>query len=119
MDTQKKINIDVNYLLTLTERKIKDFKIISSLPTFYMEIFCCFNECKRKTEISHLSSANFIQQPLWNNEIFGYQEKSISFKNWIDSNILYVKDLFNYDGEFKKLHDFSNVLVNKSNGLCK
>ena len=46
--------------------------------------------------------ANFIQQPLWNNEIFEYQEKSISFKNWIDSNILYVKDLFNYDGEFKK-----------------
>ena len=62
MDTLR-INIDVNYLLTLTERKIKDFTIISSLPTFHKEVFCCFNECKRKTEISHLSSANFIQQP--------------------------------------------------------
>ena len=27
--------------------------------------------------------------------------------------------MFNNDGEFKKLHDFSNVLVNKSNGLCE
>ena len=44
----EKINIDINYLLTLTERKIKDFTIISSLPTFYKEVFCCFNECKRK-----------------------------------------------------------------------
>ena len=35
----EKINIDVNYLLTLTERKIKDFTIISSLPTFYEEVF--------------------------------------------------------------------------------
>ena len=41
-------NIDVNYLLTLTERKVKDFTIISSIPAIYKEVFCCFNECKRK-----------------------------------------------------------------------
>ena len=65
------MNIDIVFL-TLTERKIEDFTIISTLPTFYEELFCCFNKCKRKTEISHFSNANFTQQPLWNNEIFEY-----------------------------------------------
>ena len=32
---------------------MKDFTIISSLPTCYIERFCCFNECKMKIEISH------------------------------------------------------------------
>mgnify|MGYP003692226253 CR=1 FL=1 len=48
---------------------------------FYIEIliykevfFFCFNECKRNTEISHLSNANFKQQRLWNNEIFNIKK---------------------------------------------
>ena len=31
----------------------------------------------------------------------------------------YKFDTFNNNGEFKKLHDFLNVLVNKSNWLCE
>ena len=40
---------------------MEDFTAIFCLPTFYREVFCCFNECKRKINISHISSANLTQ----------------------------------------------------------
>ena len=35
------------------------------------------------------------------------------------SGILYVKDLFKDNGQFKTLQDFSDVLRRKSNWLCE
>ena len=60
---------------------MKDLTINSSSYTFYKEVFCSFDKCKRKPDISHLPNVNFIKQPLWNNEFFQYNEKSISLKN--------------------------------------
>ena len=87
------MNININYLLTLTE-SLQSFLLYRH---FIWKYFVVLMNVKEKTEISHLSNANITKQPLWNNEIFEYHEQSISFKNWIDGNILYLKDLFNND----------------------
>ncbi|XP_062574193.1 uncharacterized protein LOC134236030 [Saccostrea cucullata] len=113
------MNIDINYLLTLSERKLENFSLISHLSTFYKEIFCYFNECKKEIEISNLSNVKFAQQPLWNNILYQFKGKTICFKNWIASNILYTKDLFDENGNFKTLQEISNTLINKSNWLCE
>ena len=42
-----------------------------------------------------------------------------SFYNWVNSNILYVKDLFNEFGNLRSIDDFALMLLNKTNCLCE
>ena len=48
------MNIDINYLLKLTDTKIKDLTIISYLPTFYEEFFCYLMNVRGEQNISPL-----------------------------------------------------------------
>ena len=109
--------VNIEYLLKLSETNVKTFKSLSSIPIFYREILCCFNNCKRTLQSTYLSSADFVQQPLWNNDLFRYDGKTIFFKRWSQSNILYVKDLFDHDGNFLTLQQLSTIL--NDNWLCE
>ena len=60
-----------------------------------------------------------MQQPIWNNKQICFKGKTIEFTNWIKSGILYVKDLFDENGNFIDLDYLSNVLYNKNNWLCE
>ena len=66
-----------------------------------------------------LGTDEFLQQPIWNNLYFTSNGKPVVFHRWIRSNILIVKDLYNEDGNFKCIEDFSEILVDKSNHLCE
>ena len=111
--------VNIEYLVKLSERNDVNFEIISCLPSFYREILCCFNNCKKSLNTVNLSNAEFIQQPLWNNEMFKYNGKTIFFKRWSQSNILYVKDLFDEHGNFRSLQQLSCILNDKTNWLCE
>ena len=111
--------VNIEYLVKLSERNNVNFEIISCLPSFYREILCCFNNCKKSLNTVNLSNAEFIQQPLWNNEMFKYNGKTIFFKRWSQSNILYVKDLFDEHGNFRSLQQLSCILNDKTNWLCE
>ena len=41
--------------------------------------------------------------------------KTTLFYNWINSNILYVKDLYNEFGNFRSIDEFALMLLNKTN----
>ena len=41
------------------------------------------------------------------------------FSNWVKSNILYVKDLFDENGVFREPLYFRNILIRKSNWICE
>ena len=114
-----RFQIDINYILSLSETKSSNFTIIEHLPVFYQEILCSFNECKQQINEEKISKVSFAQQPIWNNNLFKYNNKTICFTNWTQSGILYVKDLFKDNGQFKSLQDFSDVLRRKSNWLCE
>ena len=40
-------------------------------------------------------------------------------KDWLKSNILYVKDLFDGNGVFREPSYFRNILIRKSNWICE
>ena len=69
--------------------------------------------------MKNLSSTKFLLQPIWNNVLFTYKDKTLFFQNWVKSNILYVKDIFKDDGTLKTLNDHQDILLNKSNLLCE
>ena len=115
----KPYNVNINYLLKTTEKRCEYFKIVPNLPIFYKEIFTCFNECKRSIDVENLSNANFLLQPIWNNDLFKYKNETLCFPSWIKSNFIYVKDLLLPNGTLKKLENISDELKDKSNWLCE
>ena len=66
-----------------------------------------------------LSTEDFLQRPTWNNVYFQSNGKPLFFYNWVNSNILYVKDLYNEFGNFRSIDDFAVMLRNKTNYLCE
>lgn len=113
------LNVDINYVLNVSETNNSNFEIIVKLPIFYREVFCSFNDCKKTIDINKLSDINFAKQPIWNNILFQFDNKTICHKRWIQSGILYVKDLFNADGQFKTPQELSCILKQKANWMCE
>ena len=114
-----KNNISLDYLLKTNENTIDDYTLIRNMPTFYQELFVSFNKCKKEIPCSQISSDNFLQQPLWNNRYICYKGKSLCYTKWIKSGILYVKDMFDENGNFRTLEYLSIILTCKANWLCE
>ena len=114
-----KNNISLDYLLKTNENTIDDYTLIRNMPTFYQEVFLSFNKCKKEIPYSQISSDNFLQQPLWNNRYICYKGKSLCYTKWIKSGILYVKDMFDENGNFRTLEYLSTILTCKANWLCE
>ena len=112
-------NIDINYILKTNVRKQSDFNIVKTLPVFYKEVFCSFNEAKTVLPYNQLNDDLFLQQTIWNNLYFKVRGKPLLFRNWLKSGIKYVKDLYDEDGNFHDIVYFSDIIVNKSNWLCE
>lgn len=113
----KELNIDIRCISITSEISIKKFDIVQKMPQFYKEIFSCFNICKTRPEFK--TTESFLKQPIWSNSSFTYKGKTVCFKNWIKSGILFTKHLFNTNGKLKSLDDFATVIHNKSNWLCE
>ena len=92
--------MSINYILKCNETK----NIMSFLPTFYEQVFVCFNDCKNLTPLHNLSTCSIFQQPIWMDRYFKYRDKTLYFSSWIQNSILYVKDLFTEHG-FKTLEE--------------
>lgn len=54
------LNVGLNYILSLSE-----------IPTFYVEVFFSFKECKKRL-LTKISGTIFAQQSIWNNTMFKY-----------------------------------------------
>ena len=76
------------------------------MPIFYQEVFAIFKKSKKEIPCYQISSDNFLQ-PLWNNRYICYKGKSLCYTNWIKSGIVYVKDMFDENGNFRTLDHLS------------
>ena len=66
-----------------------------------------------------ISRNEFLSQFIWNNKLFTYKSKPLCFTNWIKGGILYVKDIFNKNGELYDISFFTNALKKNNNTLCE
>ena len=73
---------------------------------------------KNIQNITAMSTETFLSQPLWNNGLFVYKGKTLFFKEWSKSNLLYVKDIVDVNG-LKSLNWFYENLILKRNWLCQ
>lgn len=63
-------------------------------------------------------NVNIIRKPIWNNNCnLKIEGNSMFNENWIESGVLYVKDLLDGELNIKDLRSTAKVLKNKSNWL--
>ena len=87
-----------------------EFFRVLDLPQFYEHVLSAFNVCKMPEHIDNLNNDDVLITFLWKNRLLQYKSKPMCFKNYIQTAILYTKDIFD---EFGEMHDtvyFSNRL---------
>ena len=107
----------VETLLKCTLTTMKSFSHLSFLPEFYPDIFMNFSKSKQCTKLH--KSSDVLSEIIWGNELFQFKNKCLYFKNWIESGLLYVKDLFSKDGTFIDEKDVLIRLKHKSNWISE
>lgn len=117
----RQYKLTISDILKTTEYNFLEssfFKMLK-LPVFYGNVFSAFNRCKIQKNVNTLNRDEFLSQFIWNNNLFQYENKPLCFENWIKSGILYVKDIFDENGEFYDMMYFTQKLVRKNNILCE
>ena len=95
-------------------RDITKFEMLSGLPIFYKEIIGAYNYCKYIKPLEKLSNYEFLTQIIWGIELFKVKNTPLNFKHWIQSEIIFVKDLFNENGELLNENFILSKLWNKT-----
>ncbi len=111
------VGLNCEYLLKCN---IKDPKILVdtlNLPEFWATVFAGILECKTIKDISLLNSSEFLSEPIWLNTRIRSKNKPIFISNWTKSGILYIKDLFDRQGNFYNEQEIIESLILRHNWI--
>jgi len=86
-----------------------------TMPGYYEQIVKAWYCCKQKKQ-TDVNTRLIREQIIWSNNNIRYKGKTLWFSNWIESNILFVNDIFNNEGTFKdevfnSIKDRRNVIA--------
>ena len=96
----RKIRCCLPMLFHMNLKKLKDFPVLLEMPNFYQDVWSSYYTYKNIRPIAAMNDYDFLTQVIWGNQIFKFQNKCLSFHNWINGGIIYVKDLFDANGNF-------------------
>ena len=103
----------MSYIFKMTFIDVKNFKIISRLPKFYVEVLIAFNKCKTVPTLKLINDHQLLTQPIWGNKLFQISGECLYFKAWISEGLLYIKDLINENGVYKTEDDLCNQITDR------
>ena len=117
----KKYGITVSGVLKTSyfHEKKKVFFEKLKIPKFYIEVIDAFIKCKKVKNLKDYSTDDFLQEIIWNNNLFLHKSEPLCFENWMSCGILYVKDIFDENGLIYEFTHFSNIIRKKHNILCE
>jgi len=113
-----KNRLNINMLLNGNICEGKMFPSNVHLPEFYQQCITSFNSCKT-LKTPRQSMHDFLTQPIWSNTYFTVKGKSLCFTNWIDSGIVWVKDLYDENGNFITAQYLFHILKCKRNWISE
>ena len=114
-----KIGMDINYLVKCNFKVLKNFTILNKVSQFYQDIILAYNKCKTVKPVVESKAYEIASDVLWGNERFKYKGECLYIRNWIDSGILYVKDILNENGCLMEGEAIMNKLKNKANWISE
>jgi hypothetical protein len=109
----QEIDFDTEMLSNCNITTVKCFPCNSDeMPEFFVN----FNKCK--TKVDRPDSDNIFKEILWGNEMFKHKDVCMYMKNWINSGIIYVKDLI-YEEKLLNEEKILSVLKQKTNWIAE
>ncbi len=115
----KEIGINLQQVLLMNFQHEKEFTEIKRIPTFYRESLLSYNQTKNIPVISNMTSSVFMSQIICGNRLFTENVKCLYIKSWVNSNILYVKDLFDESEVFLNENVIVQRLVRTDNWMIE
>ena len=93
-------------------------KYAKQIPEFYGEVLRSWNKIGGGQNRTPLNFADVRKQIIWGNKLIKFDHKTLLFNNWINSDLIYVNDILDENGEIS--HNFIlNHLNNKSNWITE
>jgi len=115
----QKCGVDLDYMLKMNVKKENECLIYSMIPQFYREVLLSFNNCKYNKQANLLNTHDYLSSPLMGNVLIKHKGKCLYLKNWLQSNIRYVKDLYDKNGNFMNETVLQQKLCNKTNWIAE
>ena len=114
----EKLGINCNYLIKC-HCDTETLKANLDIPNFWKEVFSFFMECKSFKNQETISNHEILAEPIWLNKRFRFNGKPLFISNWTKSNILYVKDLYDQEGNLITGPVLIERLETKSNWISE
>ena len=76
----------------------KSIENFNDIPEFYKEMINCWVEFGGGQTKTPTNFREIRNQNIWGNTYIKFNNKSLIYKNWIDSNLLYVNDITDENG---------------------
>ena len=104
--------------MNLSKQNIKTLKEVIEIPNFYIETLTSWFELTNKETISTKNYVDIRKQIIWGNKQITYKNKVIFLSRWINSNLTYINDTTDENGNFSEKFILSK-LENKSNWIAE
>ena len=118
-DYLKKNHINIFYILHGDISKTCILQDFLDIPQFYADIVCAYTKFKHAIKNTNLTNPGILKQPIWFNSRFKDKSECLFYKTWAESNILFVKDLFDEYGNFISIVKLLNTLKQKHNWIIE
>ena len=101
-------------------RNVSNFPFLDRIPEFYKQVIVAWHKagggCVNLPKPSHLGIRNQI---IWGNINLSNKGKTLFYQNWIQSNIIYVHDILDENGDFLSPNLLLQKLKSTSNWISE
>jgi len=92
-------------------------RTIESFPNFYNNLVKTWLDTKQLSKGNEFSEQQY--NVIWNNSTINLNGKTLFYRDWIETGILFIRDLFDDNGSFYPLQHWMHVIKRKSNILLQ
>ena len=107
---------DISLILCMNADKGKHIPI--NLPQFYKEVITSWHECGGGKKAPQ-SAADIRKEIIWGNKYIQSKGKTLFFRHWKNSNINFIDDLLDENGNFKTGKDILEKLKSTANWIAE
>ena len=107
---------DISLIMCMNADKGKHIPI--NLPQFYKEVITSWHECGGGKKAPQ-SAADIRKEIIWGNKYIQCKGKTLFFRHWKNSNINFIDDLLDENGNFKTGKDIFEKLKSTANWIAE
>ena len=114
-----KIGFDLENIMLCNFKSLKVFPVLKKIPEFYQDVLLAYNKCKTVESVLSMKHYEVARDIIWGNERYMFKGKCLYSKSWIDSDIIFIKDIVDNEGKIMSAPTILKQLKNKCNWIAE